>query len=62
VLHAVPGRTTSREARTPQSTGLKRAVSCIQCGICVRAIIVVERKSSGRPMKFATAIIVASRA
>ncbi len=60
-LQAVPGRTTSRAARTPQSTGLNFATVCIQSGICLSAIIVDERKRSGRPMKFATAIIVASR-
>jgi hypothetical protein len=59
--HEVPGSTTSRAARTPQSTGLYSATLCIQPGICAFAFIVVERKSSGRPMKFATAIIVASR-
>ena len=60
-LQSVSGSTTSRAAFTPQSTGLKLAVDCIQSGIWERAIIVVERKSSGSPMKFATAIIVASR-
>jgi hypothetical protein len=33
----------------------------IQCGICARASSVVETNSSGSPMKFASAIIVASR-
>ena len=60
-LQAVPGRTTSRAARTPQSTGLNLDAVCIQPGICLSAIIVDDRNSSGSPMKFATAIIVASR-
>ena len=60
-LQSVPGRTTSRAARTPQSIGLPCATTRIQCGICARAISVVETNSSGSPMKFASAIIVASR-
>ena len=58
---SVSGRTTARAALTPQLTGLKRAAIRIQCGICDRARNVDDRKSSGRLMKFATAIIVDSR-
>ena len=57
----VPGSTTSRAARTPQSIGFACAATRIQAGICARAISVVETNSSGSPMKFASAIIVASR-
>src|SRR5260221_13754453 len=55
-----PVRIALREASTPQLTGLKRDAIRIQCGIDFVGMRIAEMNISGRPTKFAVAIIDAS--
>jgi len=56
-----PTTTAFRAARTPQLTGLKREMLLIQPGINAVESRIDDRNISGRPTKFAVAIIDASR-
>jgi hypothetical protein len=57
---SVPGSASPRAARTAHSTGFSSDRSCIHDGIRLRAIKSEEKKRSGNPMNWATAIIDAS--